>query len=81
MIRTLIGEVAPPDGCNEIDQWRDAIMAFLLDNWATVRSQLDCPARSGDSKSCYQCVDAQVVACLVENKGSLAYIRRKKEKV
>jgi hypothetical protein len=79
LVLLLLGEVAPPENANEIDLWRNALMAFILDNWATIRSQIDCPAKSGDPKSCYQCVDTQVLACLVENKGSLTQIRRKKE--
>lgn len=79
LLDVLLGEVPPPVGeVNEADAWRDALMAFILDNWRTIRSQIDCPAKSGDPKSCYQCVDAQVLACLAQNQGSLAQIRRKK---
>lgn len=78
LILVLLGEQQPPSSVNEADAWRDALMGFLLDNWRTVRSQIDCPAKSGDPKSCYRCVDAQVLACLVQNKGSLTQIRRKK---
>jgi hypothetical protein len=78
LILVILGEERSPSSINEADAWRDALMAFLLDNWRTVRSQLDCPAASGDPKSCYSCVDAQVFACLVQNKGSLTQIRRKK---
>jgi hypothetical protein len=52
---------------NPIDEWRDGLMAFLLENWKRIQSQLFCPAKSGDPKSCYQCVDAQLVHCLTTN--------------
>lgn len=79
LAKLLLGEAEPPLEPNEIDAWRDALMAFILDNWATIRSQISCPAKSGDPKACYECVDTQVIACLTENKRSLVHIRRKKE--
>jgi hypothetical protein len=79
MIRILLGEEPPPDCKNEADSWRDAIMDFLLDHWQTVRGLLDCPAKSGDSMSCYKCLDQQVVSCLVENKDSLVQIRSRRK--
>jgi len=67
---------------NPIDEWRDGLMGFLLDNWKRMQSQLFCPAKSGDPKSCYQCVDAQVIHCLTTNQSVEASvvqtIRRKK---
>jgi hypothetical protein len=63
-------------GENALDPLRDAIMAFLLDHWELVRSQLGCPARSGDPKSCYQCTDPQVLYCLVDNADEEYHIRQ-----
>lgn len=64
---------------NEIDLWRDGLMRFLLDCWTTVEAQLTCPAKSGDPKACYQCVDAQVMFCIVDNEHveNLIQLRRK----
>jgi hypothetical protein len=80
MILYLLGEEEPPPLTHhEIDTWRRGIMAFLLDHWSTVRAQLECPAKSGDPLSCFQCVDAQVVSCVVQNASSerLIQIHRK----
>ncbi len=43
-------------------------MRFLLEHWPMVFSQLTCPAKTGDPLACFQCVDAQVVYCIVDNK-------------
>jgi hypothetical protein len=50
-----------------VDKWRDGIMAYLIKHWKRVQSQLFCPAKSGDPRACYQCVDAQVTHCLITN--------------
>ena len=73
--------IAGEDGNkNAIDSWRDGIMAFLLDNWRAVKSQLDCPAKSGDPKACYGCVDTQVLFCAVNsNNEKLIQIKMSKE--
>jgi len=66
LIALLLGEIElPPDAAHPIDQWRDAVMSFLLSHWSVVASQLVCPAKSGDPRSCYQCADSQVMSCLV----------------
>ena len=68
LIALLLGEEEPsPEWTNAIDSWRHAIMAFLLDHWQVVRAQLACPAKTGDPLACFNCIDAQVVSCLVQN--------------
>lgn len=66
MISYLQGDVEPPVEENTFDNWRNGIMQFLLEHWTIVESQLKCPAKSGDPRSCYQCVDAQVISCVVQ---------------
>jgi hypothetical protein len=44
-----------------------------------METQLTCPAKSKDPKACFQCVDAQVVTCLVQNENDIALIRRHKK--
>lgn len=69
LIAVIMGEEPPPeDWENVIDSWRHGIMGFLLDHWAVVRSQLDCPAKSGDPRACFECVDVQVISCVVQNR-------------
>ena len=46
MIRMLKGEIEPGEGpVNPVDSWREALMEFLLDHWAQLRAQLQCPAK------------------------------------
>ena len=85
MIALLEGLEEPQEIDYIVDTWRDAIMAFVKEYWAKLRSQLTCPAKSGDPRACYGCVDAQVYACLVENeqmepfiKDQLIQLKRKK---
>jgi len=80
LIAIILGEEEPPpNAANPVDPWRHGIMGFLLDNWEVVRSQLDCPAKSGDPNSCFSCIDSQVISCLVQNPENehLIQLRRK----
>lgn len=82
LIAYLLGEEEPPQGNqNDINSWRHGIMSFLLDHWTVVRAQLDCPAKSQDPRSCFKCIDQQVISCLVENPGNepLIQLKRKNE--
>lgn len=80
LIGTLLGEIEPdPEWLNVMDSWRHGIMAFLLDHWEVVRSQLECPAKTGDPRSCFNCVDAQVVSCLVDNVREEHFIQLKRK--
>lgn len=68
LMNYLLGELELPSEIkHNVDEWRHAIMGFLLDHWQVVRSQLECPAKSGDPLSCFECVDTQVIACIVDN--------------
>ena len=66
LMALLDGEITI-DVENTMDELRDALMQFLLQHWRRVQAQLTCPAKSGDPKSCYQCVDAQVTHCIQTN--------------
>ena len=63
----LLDGEASIDVANHMDDLRDALMGFLLLHWRRVQAQLSCPAKSGDPKSCFQCVDAQVIHCIQTN--------------
>lgn len=81
MIAFLEGTKEFQETYNSIDDWRDAIMKVLLSHWKVVASQLTCPAKSGDPKACYQCVDAQAISCVVtqsEPDQKLIALRRSK---
>ena len=81
IIKIILGEEPPPESWSSVmDSWRDAIMAFLLDHWDVVRSQLECPAKSGNPKSCYECIDTRVISCLVDNAPNETLIQLKRKK-
>jgi hypothetical protein len=82
MVRLLLGEATMhPDQYSDLDEWRHAIMGFVLDHWDRLSTQLTCPAKSGDPKACFGCVDSRVQYCLDKNERYLPQIRlhRKKE--
>lgn len=82
LINVLLGEEEPDAAwANVMDSWRHGIMGFLLDHWEVVRSQLECPAKSGDPRSCFNCIDAQVISCITQNPGDehLIQLKRKNE--
>jgi hypothetical protein len=68
LIRYLEGEEEPAPNENMFNRWRHGLMGFILDYWPKLEAQLTCPARSKDPLSCFQCEDAQVVTCVVQNK-------------
>lgn len=81
LIACLLGDEEPPeDWENPVDSWRHALMGFLLDHWEVVRSQLDCPAKSGDPLACFQCADTQVISCIVSNPGNEHLISLKRKR-
>jgi hypothetical protein len=79
MIALLEGREEPDPIESPVDPWRDAIMGFVDEYWAKLRSQLTCPAKTRDPKACYTCIDTQVYACLVENEQMEPYIRLKRK--
>lgn len=72
LIALLTGDEEPSitEIDHPIDSWRHGIMGFVEEFWSMLETQLTCPARSRDPRSCFGCVDAQVVACVVANKSN-----------
>lgn len=69
-IELLIGEVEPEkitEADHPIDALRHALMGFVEDHWAMLEPQLTCPAKTRDPRSCFGCIDGQVITCLVQN--------------
>jgi hypothetical protein len=54
-------------GIHPVDEWRRAIMRFVLGQWKRMQTQLTCPAASGDENACFQCEDVQVLSCVAQN--------------
>lgn len=75
LISFLSGEAEPPSAVPEIDRWRYGIMGFLLAHWRAVETQLTCPAKTKDPKACFNCLDQQVISCLVQNKNDIGLIQ------
>jgi hypothetical protein len=57
----------PPPEASQIDMWRRGLTGFVFQYWSRLEPQLTCPIRSKDPKSCWGCLDAQVIACVVQN--------------
>jgi len=55
--------LSPP---HPTDPWRHGLTGFVFDHWAKLRTQLTCPIRSKDPKSCWGCPDAQVITCVIQ---------------
>jgi hypothetical protein len=71
MIQILEGERGESPELTErnhsVHSWRFGIMGFLLDYWKQLETQITCPARSKDPRSCFGCIDTQVISCVVQN--------------
>lgn len=68
LIKIIIYEEQPPaTDYHDIDEWRRAIMRFLIDHKRVLETQVTCPARSFLEDACFGCVDAQVLTCLTSN--------------
>jgi hypothetical protein len=81
LIKYILGEELPPPEAHEVDEWRLAIMGFVIEHRKRLEVQLRCPAKSMDPRACFQCVDHQVSSCLVENKQNLHLIRIHKKPI
>ena len=78
LLRVLTDEVDPAtlgQMPHELDEWRYALMGFIIEHRRRLESQLTCPAKSMDPRACFTCVDAQLVWCLNENKKHLHLIQ------
>ncbi len=70
LLQYLLGEVESPpvsEALHPFDSWRHGLGGFVKDFWLQIQTQLTCPIRSGDFRSCFGCLDTQVTECLVRN--------------
>jgi hypothetical protein len=79
LMALFVGQTEIPKETHEIDTWRRGLKGFVTERWATLQPQLTCPIRA-DINACTQCLDAQVVTCVVEQKKiePLIQLHRKK---
>jgi hypothetical protein len=82
LIRVIIGAEAPPPLHEHIvDEYRRAIMAFVIDHRKALETQIKCPARSFKPDACFGCLDQQVFSCLVSNPNQQRLIQLYKRKL
>jgi hypothetical protein len=76
LIAYLEGTEEPEDideNDNVLNSWRNAFIAFLLDQWKKMATQITCPAKAlkdpinPNPRPCFGCTDVQVITCLVQN--------------
>jgi hypothetical protein len=84
LVAYLTGAVEPPrvtEGTHPIDSWRHGLAGFVMDHWSKLQPQLTCPIRSGDPRSCFECLDTQVLECVVKNPANekLIQLHRKRD--
>jgi hypothetical protein len=80
LIQAVLGEIELSNTPHPLDDWRLAIMRFLIDHRRVVESQLTCPAKSMDPRACFNCVDPQVISCLVGQEKHVHLIELRKKK-
>jgi hypothetical protein len=84
LISYLLGENEPPplsEAAHPIDSWRHGLTGFVFAHWARLEPQLTCPIKSKDPRSCWGCLDTQVIACVSQNPQNehLIELHRKRE--
>jgi len=67
LIRAIISEDECPEKNPSVDEWRRAIMRFLIDHRKVLETQISCPARSFEEDACFACIDMQVMHCVTSN--------------
>lgn len=76
LIAYLEGTEEPPEmdeDDNIFNSWRTAFIGFLLEYWRQIETQITCPARAlkdpknPNPRPCFNCIDTQVVVCLLQN--------------
>jgi hypothetical protein len=68
LIQLIIGARLPDAHArHDIDEWRRAIMRFIIDHRRVLETQITCPAKSFQEDACFGCVDVQVISCLTSN--------------
>lgn len=82
LITVILEEQPPPAIQHDIDEWRLAIMRFIIDHRRVLETQITCPAKSFKEDACFGCIDMQVVHCLTSNgteNYKLIELRKKKK--
>ena len=82
LIRVIIGaETAPPLHEHVVDEYRRAIMAFVIDHRKSLETQIKCPAKSFQPDACFGCLDQQVYSCLTSTPEQQRLIQLYKRKL
>lgn len=67
LIKVLAGEIEFHAEQHPFDSWRHGLASFVLSHWQVLQNQISCPLKSKDPRSCFGCLDTQVVSCVVGN--------------
>lgn len=87
MIAYLDGEDEPPliaDEDNVFHIWRHGLIAFLVEHWRELETQITCPARhlkdpvNPNLRPCFGCLDTKLLDCLVSNPEAIRLIESHK---
>lgn len=68
LVEVILAGQAPVLPDRSVDKVRLRIMGFILDNWDQVKPLVQCPARTGDPRACFQCTDVQAILCFDDNR-------------
>lgn len=63
----MLGDTPAQTYPHPFDAWRNGLAGFVLSHWHVLQNQVSCPLRSQDPRSCFGCLDMQVVSCVVGN--------------
>lgn len=81
LIHIIIHDQPPPPlEEHTVDEWRLAIMRFIIDHRRVLETQLTCPARTFQPRACFECIDTQVVSCLAANTENIHLIQLHRKK-
>lgn len=64
LIDAFLSDTVTHTTANVFDTWRNGLTGFVFEHWKVLEPQLTCPIRSKDPKSCWGCLDTQVIACV-----------------
>lgn len=79
LVEVILAGQAPELPERAVDKVRLRIMGFILDNWDQVKPLVQCPARTGNPRACFQCTDVQAILCFDENKKVIEEAAKKDE--
>lgn len=75
LIALLEDRVDWPSTPHSFDGLRIGLMSYILSYWSVLKGSIQCPAKSGDPKACFGCLDQQIISCVNTNAAHEKQIR------